>query len=244
MNFSKTVKDLLRSAGIELKRVGFGIDPMLDLRAILRRFPQPVVLDVGANEGQTALKMAEIAPAAKIFSFEPNSGVFEVLVKNTRHNPNIVPTRAAMGSAPGKATLRVTGATVNASLLDYDKPTGNDAVVREEVVEVRTLDAFCRERKIENISLLKVDAQGFDLEVLRGAGELFAGNRIAAVFVEVLFVPMYSGQASQQEIFNYLIEKGMKFSGFYGINREDDFYIHWCDALFVSPSLGKCLSRV
>lgn len=241
MNLSTTVKALLRSAGIEIKRVGFGLDPILDLRAILRRFPNPVVFDIGANEGQTALKLAKIAPAAKIFSFEPNSAVFDVLVKNTRHHPNITPVRTAIGSAAKTATLQITGATVNSSLLDYNKPTGGDVVVREEVVEVRTLDDFCREQKIENISLLKIDAQGFDLEVLRGASELFAGNRVGAVFIEVLFVPMYTGQGSQQEIFDFLIEKGMKFASFYGINREKDFYIHWCDALFVNPSLGRCL---
>ena len=233
------LKHATRAAGIELKRFAYGLDPYEDLKTLLSRTPFPVVLDIGANEGQTALNLAGMAPSAKIWSFEPNAQVFKVLVERTKGIAGLTPVQAAVGASPGKAVLQVTGATVNSSLLDYDKPTGGDSVTRTEEVEVITLDEFCAIQGIEKIALLKIDAQGFDLQALRGAEKLFATGKVAAVYVEVLFVPMYTGQGSFEDIFRFIAGHGLKFCGLYGINREQDFYIHWADALFVHPSVGK-----
>ena len=239
MNSPSLLKRATRAGGIELKRFSFGLDPYEDLKTLLSRTPAPVVLDIGANEGQTALSLAQMAPSARIWSFEPNGQVFNVLVERTKGNPGITPVRAAVGAAPGKAMLQVTGATVNSSLLDYDKPTGGDSVMRAEEVDVITLDQFCATKGLDQITVLKIDAQGFDLEVLKGAEKLLAEGKVSAVFVEVLFVPMYTGQGSFEDIYRFITGHGLKFCGLYGLNRERDFYIHWGDALFVHPSMGK-----
>jgi len=239
MNTPSLFKRVCRSAGIEVKHMTFGLDAFVDLQEILGRFPSPMILDVGANEGQTCLKLSDIAPSAKIWSFEPNRTVFETLVENTRSIPNITPVHTALGSTPGIAKLRITGSSVNTSLLEYNNLYGNDAIIREEEVEVVTLADFCRKEKIGDIALLKVDTQGFDLEVLRGAETLFNGNHVAAVFIEVMFTPTYTGQAWFEDIFQFLNSHSMKFSGFYDIRRERDYFIHWADALFVNPTVLK-----
>ena len=235
MNLPSVGKRIFRFFGIEIKRVAFGLDPLLDLQKILGHFPSQTIIDVGAHDGRSALKFAKIAPSAKIWSFEPNERVFEALVARTRHNPNITPVALALGSASRRATLNITAASVNTSLLEYNNPVGTDRVVGQVEVEVSTLTAFCREKNIDNISILKVDAQGFDLEVLRGAKELLESNKVGAVYVEVMFEPSYTGQAYFEDIFRALTSCHMKFAGFYGVMRENDYHVHWADALFVNP---------
>ena len=236
---SNPVKTILRRFGIELKRSAFGLDLGEDLKTIFGHRPPEVVFDVGANHGQSAISLHELFPEARIFSFEPASRTFAALQKNVERIPLITPVRAAVGSREGTSQLNVTGASVNSSLLEYHKPTGGDKVCEREEVPVRTVAGICGERGLDHIDLLKIDTQGFDLEVLRGAEKLFAGHRIRAVLAEVLFVQMYDNQAWFQDICAHMAGAGLQFCGLYGVQRESDFFMHWADALFIDPTFQR-----
>jgi FkbM family methyltransferase len=229
------LKRFLRGFGVELKRTAYGLDPWLDLEALLAPTREPTILDIGANLGQTTRQLAAISPGARIWAFEPNSEIFPELVRNVAGLPRVTPVNAALGAAEATASLKVTGASVNASLLAYNRPTGIDSVKKELSVSVKTLDDFAEKEHLANIHLLKTDTQGYDLQVLSGAARMFRERRIRAVFAEVLFTRFYQEQAEFHEIYALLHGHGLRLSGFYNIARETGLDIDWADALFVLP---------
>ena len=97
---------------------------------------------------------------------------------------------------------------------------------------ITTLDDFCRERSIPHLDFLKIDSQGYDLRILQGAREHLAGRRISFIVVEMLFAPLYSGQAYFHEIYGFLTGFGYQLVGLYAIQRSPAGAILWCDALF------------
>jgi hypothetical protein len=88
--------------------------------------------------------------------------------------------------------------------------------------------------------LLKIDTQGFELEVLKGSIEMLSKNAIGLVYLEIIFSEMYSNLPSLDEIYRYMMQNGFKlvaFYDFYSNNKTAD----WCDALFYNPSFEEFL---
>ena len=107
----------LRDKGLDVRRmhsVPFGVRWEDDLAALLEDSSSFVGLDVGANVGQTATKLARRFPQAEIHSFEPAAETFARLVENTRHL-NVHCVHTALGDEPGQGSLAKAG-TGQASL--------------------------------------------------------------------------------------------------------------------------------
>lgn len=121
-----------------------------------------VVLDVGSNIGMAAVWFRQLLPGRPIHCFEP-------LLENTKlialNCSEAVIQQVAVGSAPGTLTLDVDDDAVMGTSI----PWRNVAERRE--VPMIALDDYIREHNIEQIAVLKIDAEGMELEVLRGAIE-------------------------------------------------------------------------
>jgi hypothetical protein len=98
-------------------------------------------------------------------------------------------------------------------------------------VPVTTIDSYLHNRRLTHIDLLKIDTQGFDLEVLRGATEMLRRRAVDTVLVEVLFAPLYKGQANFGEVERFMAEKGYGLLGFYEVARPKSC-IGWVTACF------------
>lgn len=101
-------------------------------------------------------------------------------------------------------------------------------------VELRTLDAYCTEHRITHIDILKVDTQGFDLEVIKGARELLKLRRIRMIYMEITFSDMYKGLPRLDEIYGFLASQGFSLVSFYAFHYQHD-RAGWTDALFINP---------
>lgn len=145
------------------------------------------VFDVGANKGQFARMMIQgLHRDFRLHCFEPGQKTFEELSGNFQHDSRLVLNRFALGSEPGRV------------LLHYDEPGSGLASVyprslehlprlrfeQSEEVEVRTLDEYCQGKNVERIDLLKIDTEGHELEVLKGAEKAFAEGRVGMVSFE------------------------------------------------------------
>jgi FkbM family methyltransferase len=141
--------------------------------------PIRTVFDVGANVGGVAHEYLRHFPDAIVHCFEPAPATFEQLKANIGHSSRVRLHREAMGTQVGKATMFVGGNSLTNSLVQSE---GHSAQVE---VPVSTLDAFCQQHSIRDIDLLKIDAEGFDIEVLRGARKMLAGGHVAFILIEV-----------------------------------------------------------
>lgn len=145
------------------------------VQRVARSRPKPVVFDVGANVGQwsTAL-LAQPGHRALLHLFEPASYSYARAVEAMGDRAQVH--ALAMSSEPGEAELQIVkdGAGVN-SLVPVDR---GSLPTRTEKVRVDTVDGFSGEHLISEITLLKIDAEGHDLSVLRGAAGMLARGAI------------------------------------------------------------------
>lgn len=146
--------------------------------------PGTVAFDVGANHGDYSLAVLEILRPQKIYAFEPSSAAFEIL--RSKVDENVVkPIRIGVGSEPGKATLHnsTPGASIG-SMLDLRSPFAPFDPTFDETVEVTTVDIFCQQHGIECIGLLKIDVEGMEFEVLKGAISMIDRGAITSIQFE------------------------------------------------------------
>ncbi len=166
------------------------------LRDVLDTFSINCVIDVGANRGQYGLSLRGIGYTGHIISFEPVRSNIDVLrITAAQHKPwKVFP--FALGVSNGTAEINVTEDTVFSSLLAPDdtsrKRFPSNRIERREAIEIRRLDQLLNEciADIPNPNLyLKLDTQGFDLEVLHGAEGILSSVR--ALQTEVSFRSIY-----------------------------------------------------
>jgi FkbM family methyltransferase len=139
-----------------------------------------VVVDIGANSGQTARKFSE--KASTVFAVEPHPGNFTNLQDQIkiRQIRNIRPFQLAISSEPGTASLFERESHGIHSLGVHNR----GKVLSELPVEVMTLDGFWGKYVNERIGLLKVDVEGFETEVFEGARDLLEQKKIDAIVFE------------------------------------------------------------
>lgn len=238
MNILKNMRKALNIFGYDFckvgkKRLGRNLD--IDLKAIIN--PHGNIFDVGANTGRAARHLRSLFPLSVIWSFEPTRESYEILRNEMSSSKNKV-YNFALGSNDGTALLhKFHGSELNSLLA---KASNSDLFIdpvsiREaglEDVFVKTIDSVAQENAILQISLLKIDTQGYELEVLKGAANLLSNKDIKAIFLEVNFISLYQDQPSFGEILDYLSKFGYGLIGLYDCNRNQNGCIKWCDALF------------
>jgi FkbM family methyltransferase len=147
--------------------------------------PDGVVFDVGANIGLSSLSIAPLVPRGRIRAFELLPATARHLAANAAAEPlgNIEPVASAVGAEPGRLALHP-GANFSAGSHVVSDQHANEGHVATVEVPVLTLDGFAEERGLDRLDLLKVDVEGFELDVLRGARRCL--NRFRPVlFTEV-----------------------------------------------------------
>jgi FkbM family methyltransferase len=186
----RAARFVLRRACLDLPNDLHGNGEASLQRWVLRTVPadsRACVVDVGANVGRWSASMIAAARLAgrlddlDLHAFEPTADTFALLSAALRD----VPARlhnVALSDRNGWARLHVIapGAGRN-SLHEQDEP---DPGVTSEVVATATLDSYAARAGLSEITLVKIDAEGHDLHILRGAAGLLAGRRIGAVQFE------------------------------------------------------------
>jgi FkbM family methyltransferase len=144
--------------------------------------PSPVVFDVGANVGRYSLDVKNRIPCARLYAFEPSAVAFARLEAALGDSGQAF--RLAFASEEGQRPLfgDRPGSEL-ASLVQRDLHRFAIDVTEIETVRVQRLDAFCAEHGVAHIDWLKIDAEGADLDVLRGAGDML-GSKIGAIQFE------------------------------------------------------------
>jgi FkbM family methyltransferase len=154
---------------------------------VIRRIVRPGdrVLDVGANLGVVTLQLAHlVGPKGVVHSFEPNPAVHQLLERSIERNQlaNVRLHKCALGADDG-TTLTLTFSEENAGLGTVCR-TGSGDGWSSVQVPVRTLSALAAECDFGPVRLMKMDVEGFELTVLRGAQAWLATNPPEAIVFE------------------------------------------------------------
>lgn len=170
------------------------------------------MVDVGCRWGFAAA-WEQLGDHCQVVGFDPDVAECERLREHYRDRPQVEIVPLALGRVAGPATLHVTKDPSGNSLY----PTVTDVVERfpalaggqvERTFEVSltTLDEWCERAGRAGVDVIKIDTQGSELDVLKGAERALASVR--AVEVEVEFNPLYEGVALFGDIDRYLRERG------------------------------------
>ena len=195
--------DLLEVAHKEMGVNNYGSNKETGEEFLLKSFlktrykDQPItIFDVGANSGEYSLMLKDIFPVANIYSFEPNPITFRILEEKTKLINNIQSFSVGLGS---------TESTMEIYTYKNDLASEHASVIKEVMVSLHQsdqvenfqvpiicLDNFCKDHSIEKIDFLKIDTEGFELEVLKGATKLINEKKIEIIQFEFNEMNIYS----------------------------------------------------
>jgi FkbM family methyltransferase len=145
----------------------------------------PVVIDVGAHTGDYSTKVKKENRNAKVFAFEPHSKTYEKLKKKGKKD-NFYTIHSACGSREGKTTLYdyEEEGTSHASIIgSVINDVHNENKISFEV-PITTLDSFTKSEDISVVDLLKIDTEGSEIEVIRGARKIINSGNIRCIQIE------------------------------------------------------------
>lgn len=191
--FSSLIRGCLDRLGYVLwKRefLRYGISPFDDILRLSRGSGRSVrtFFDVGANIGQTAREALDRFPAADIFAFEPHPDTFRRLTEVLR-DKRLHAYQVALGDRDGEVTLYEYGSSGPDTLINSLVPDARFAKqygysAKECLTVCSTVDSFCEKYGIENIDILKIDTEGFDLFVMKGAARMLMESRVGFILTE------------------------------------------------------------
>jgi FkbM family methyltransferase len=233
------LKNALARLGYSLHRLPPGIttgaDLTRDLGLVVGREGKRICIDAGANDGSTIRLIRAALTTPIIHAFEPNPTTFSRLESHHRHTPNVQLVNAGLGDSEGTMALNTVANHALNSFLPLTRRGRASLEVSDPAIEVKVpvhrLDDYASRNNLDQIDLLKIDTQGFELHVLRGADKLFSRDRIQAVMVELNFVELYAGQAAPVDVIKFLGDRGLKLVDFYEKCRHNPI-LAWCTALF------------
>jgi FkbM family methyltransferase len=181
----------------------------------------PVILDVGANKGQSIDFFKAIYPTCVIYAFEPNPRLFTALEKKYRDFKNIRLINKGVSDASGILELKetVTDETSTFEELNYDSNylkmksailgvDPKDIVLKTHQVEVIKLSDFITENKLSEIHAIKIDTEGHELKCLMGLFSGINSSTIKYIQLENHNDDMYFQKSGKQTISELLTKNG------------------------------------
>ncbi|WP_421106004.1 FkbM family methyltransferase [Streptomyces sp. NEAU-S77] len=192
---------------------------------LLEKYEVNCVFDVGANAGQYGRRLRGLGYTGRIVSFEPTEEAFAKLEKAAKDDPEWWVFPFALGREEATQSMHVGWATMNSLLgaSDYGKERYRRfAKDRTEEIEIRRLDSVM-DKALAGLTdprpYLKMDTQGYDLEVFAGAGDRI--GEFVGLQSEVAVLRLYEGSPAMSEAIAAYEDGGFGITGMYPVTRED-----------------------
>ncbi|MEX0758749.1 MAG: FkbM family methyltransferase [Tistlia sp.] len=217
--------------------VPVGLEPFCDITKRLPHDGFRMVFDVGANVGKMTRRFGRLLPDAQVHAFEPVGETYDTLRRQTARLPNVTCVQAALGAEEAKVDIVLQRHSAVNSLRHAGAPANGRPV---ETIKVTTLNRYCEDRSIEHINYLKIDAEGTDMDVLRGGRRMLDDGHVDFVQAEVGFDADNPALVPFSTCYNYFADRGYLLFGLYHQTLEWSGrpYLHFCDAVFVAERIA------
>ena len=186
-------------------------------------------LDVGAHKGQFSLLVNSLFPKKNILAFEPIRSEYLIYKKIFKNNKNVKCFNVGLGSKIETKKLYITKSKDSSSFFKPNKIQNNlfrnTNIVSTESVKIKKLSSFLS--KLKKPIFLKIDVQGYELEVLKGADL----NQIQYIYLEGSYLKLYENQPLIKYIIKYLSNRNFKLTGEYNLVKKNNNKIQ-ADFLF------------
>lgn len=228
----RLIKIFAQKLGLEINRYNVYSSEALQTQKILSYYSIETVLDIGANKGQYALDLRDNGYRGKIISFEPLTSAHDYLLKISQKDPSwVIGERVALGDKDDNVEINISANLDSSSILPimdcHISAAPNSAYIGKETVSLMRLDSIAEQLNLRGNILLKVDVQGFELNVLKGAENFLKNTTVLQL--ELSFVELYEGQPLIEEMTTFVKALG--------------FELHALIPVFIDESSG-CLLQV
>lgn len=213
-SFKLFVNKIIAFTGYKISNLKYNYDSELNLIKSLNFFSVKSIIDVGANEGQFVLRLLKNNFKGNVISFEPITDAYKKLLINAEKNKKRISWHVAekcgLGSKDLSQDIFISHHSESSSLLKI-LPKHTDLkplskIISTEKTNIKKLDSFYDDvKKLDKNIFLKIDTQGYELEVLKGAEKTL--KLITALVVEVSLVKLYKKQPLWLDIVNFLKER-------------------------------------
>jgi FkbM family methyltransferase len=213
-----------------------GTDLFFDLDRAFGLKNVRTVFDVGANAGQSSVPYVQQFPNASIYAFEPVAGIFEQLKQATGNSPRVHAFCCGMGREPGASSIHVNAEYSTISSICNARP--GDI---EQAIKLDSIDHFCGEHQIKLIDFMKIDTEGYELEVLAGAVQMLERQAIRLMMIECDPIGTNKVFVSYQSLLDFLGKYGYQLFGIYGQSRYWDGRraMEYFNPLFICRTLAE-----
>lgn len=236
------IKSILQQFGYDLVRLPYPGSLGRHLQEIFRDSDINLVCDVGARHGEYSGELRDYGYHGWVASFEPVSENFKTITSNRQGDKRWRGFNMALGSEPAKLEINVTAGSAMSSFHkpnEYAKSefTEDSVITRTEQVDVQTLAAMLPELKKlvpEPRIYLKLDTQGFDLEVLKGAEPVL--QHVHALQSEVSIKPIYENMPPYAEAIAAYQSHGFELAGLYPVHADKRGAVIEFDCIMIKSS--------
>jgi FkbM family methyltransferase len=182
---------------------GITIDNPIGLFELIKK--GDTLIDIGVNIGQTAMMFSKLGgEKATIYGFEPDLINYSIAVENLKQNSfkNITYFNIGLGSKNEALPLKINSPS-NRGGNRIDKNDSSNS----SIVSIETLDAIFKKENITKIDVIKIDVEGYELEVIKGANQTLK-KYFPNLFIEVDNYNLQQQGTSAKELINYISDLG------------------------------------
>ena len=201
----RTIRRVVRKTGFRRQIAPTFVEVMHNRRI-------DVVIDIGANDGDFGREIRDEGYRGRIVSFEPNPGAHARLCKAIAHDPLWEAHQLGAGDVAGELTLSISNADVLSSFKSVNAfgagSVHSSEAATARVKVVRLDDFLAGHPDLVSRTYLKIDTQGFEMEVLRGAGDML--QRMTAVQAELGLIKMYENEEDWLDVVLWMRRQGFE----------------------------------
>tara|TARA_Y100000389_G_scaffold203098_1_gene250431 strand:+ start:4963 stop:5661 length:699 start_codon:yes stop_codon:yes gene_type:complete len=195
------------------------------------------IFDVGSHKGESIEYFVKLKNLKMIQSFEPQNDIFLLLKKKYGNNKKISLNKIALSSNTKFKDFFITDLSSTSTFSKLNRKSfwlkiknkilnKKNSIVNKIKIKSLTIDKFVKQKKIKKIDLLKIDTEGHELEVLKGAFKTIKEKKIKYILIELHFSKMYKNYSNQR------IEEFLKKNNFYLIKKFNFPFLTFVDCLY------------